>query len=489
MAAPIGFTQDAQPIFFVEIATGGNTFKYQKIATNAEATGFARNTTSTYIAVCKAGLIYRTTNITLGVWTLVFTAPNNVDLLDIAFGSGIFVAVGRSGTILSSNDDGLTWSVRTSGTTSNLQRVYFGNAMFLAVGDTNTLRYSNAAATVWNASTITALGTNTYNVVDIVWTNSRWVAIGNNVGGAVTIGRLSITGGFAMSSPDGIIFTIVSIVSGFIRLNSIAFNSTSQLVVAADYGLFYTSDATGANWTIGFLASYDNLSLIRYINNQYILINRNGVIYTSINGTTYTEVTKISGFVFDIYFDTLNYYFLNANQIAISTLVGLDYFRVTTAPIDLIYNGIRFTSDQRLTGIGRVTQSIKNDGSQFNLQFAGQDYTLRDEFFSYNLQDKMLTVWVASGNSNWESGPLAVWFKGYINSIAWDVNVATTLNGTSDSLLTIGCKDLVSRLKNTLAGRPANPGGMKRFFPSDTSHDQLAAERDRVVTLGKGVAQ
>ena len=41
-----------------------------------------------------------------------------------------FVAVGNSGTILTSSDNGTSWTSRTSGTTNNLRRVIYENELF-----------------------------------------------------------------------------------------------------------------------------------------------------------------------------------------------------------------------------------------------------------------------------------------------------------------------------------------------------------------------
>ena len=46
----------------------------------------------------------------------------------------IFVAVGNSGTILTSSD-GISWTSRTSGTSSGIEGVTYANSTFVAVGN------------------------------------------------------------------------------------------------------------------------------------------------------------------------------------------------------------------------------------------------------------------------------------------------------------------------------------------------------------------
>jgi hypothetical protein len=56
------------------------------------------------------------------------------DLRGVAYGNGLFVAVGDRGTILTS-PDGVNWTERTSGT-NWLFGVTYGNGTFVAVGGT-----------------------------------------------------------------------------------------------------------------------------------------------------------------------------------------------------------------------------------------------------------------------------------------------------------------------------------------------------------------
>jgi hypothetical protein len=52
----------------------------------------------------------------------------------VAYGDGLFVAVGSGGVILTS-PDGATWTAWTSGTGNDLNGVTYGNGLFVVVGD------------------------------------------------------------------------------------------------------------------------------------------------------------------------------------------------------------------------------------------------------------------------------------------------------------------------------------------------------------------
>jgi hypothetical protein len=60
------------------------------------------------------------------------TAPTSSNLLGVAYGNGLFVAVGASGAIMTS-PDGITWTARTSPTTGSLRGVAYGNGLFVAL--------------------------------------------------------------------------------------------------------------------------------------------------------------------------------------------------------------------------------------------------------------------------------------------------------------------------------------------------------------------
>ena len=65
----------------------------------------------------------------------------------VTYGNDAFVAVGFSGTILTSSD-GNKWTKRKSGTKKHLGNVAFGNGIFVAVGNNGTV-LTSPDATSW----------------------------------------------------------------------------------------------------------------------------------------------------------------------------------------------------------------------------------------------------------------------------------------------------------------------------------------------------
>ena len=68
-----------------------------------------------------------------------------------ATSSGLFVAVGNSGTLLTSSD-GTSWTSRTSGSSENLWNSYYGNSTFVTVGNKGTILTSSDGIT-WTSRT------------------------------------------------------------------------------------------------------------------------------------------------------------------------------------------------------------------------------------------------------------------------------------------------------------------------------------------------
>ena len=65
--------------------------------------------------------------------------------------SGLFVAVGDNGKILTSSD-GTTWTSRTSGTTEYLRGGAYGNSTLVVVGSSGTI-LTSSDGTTWTSRT------------------------------------------------------------------------------------------------------------------------------------------------------------------------------------------------------------------------------------------------------------------------------------------------------------------------------------------------
>ena len=498
MAAPIGFPQNAKPIWFIELELSKGEFTQSNISSLFFGPYRLIKTANYYIVVGSSGYILRSTSLA-GPWTQVYQQPSGYEFYDVAFIGTTVIAVGQLGAVAISSNEGASWSSVTSFTTDFIYAITSNATTFVVASFNGSVFYSNNLGVSWQTSALPAT-TDQRQIIDIIWTGSSFVI----VGGAYTatdsegfIGRSTPSLAMIMTSSNGASFTNITGLNSY-EIQSIASSGTQLVAVTYRGEILYTSTLTGASgWTRlapEIFASQD-LRRIVYGNGLFAVYSQSGKVFTFNNTFVPNEIGPLPGLVYGLYYENNLFYFLawsGSNPVLMSSnLAGPNYLRVTTAPINLTFNGNLFTSDQRITGIGRATQSLKNDGAPFSLQFAGEDVTLRDLLRSYNLQGNKIKVWVSHVlDDTWSTfGASAGWYFGYINTLSWDVNVPSNLKGEPAYTMTINCVDISQRLKEGLAGRPATPQGMRFWYPDDSSHDQLPAERDRVLLLGKGVQQ
>jgi MYXO-CTERM domain-containing protein len=163
-------------------------------------------------------------------WSWANPSPQGNYLNASATGGGISVAAGNGGTVYV--DAGAGWLPQTSGTTNNLDAVIFGAGLFVAVGSSNTIITSNDGVN-WTSASVT--GT-TQNLNSVAYGNGVFVAAGSN--GIV----FTSTDGGATWGPTGNFgqtVTVTSVVFGcgeFVALAHDSTNSTSAI--------FYSDDGT-----------------------------------------------------------------------------------------------------------------------------------------------------------------------------------------------------------------------------------------------------
>jgi len=93
---------------------------------------------------------------TLIISTFVVDSPTTrtwYDLKGITFGDNTFVAVGNTGAIRTSSDNGSSWDNGTAGTTYYFNEVAYGDSTFIAVGQNGRIYTSSDNGTTWSRST------------------------------------------------------------------------------------------------------------------------------------------------------------------------------------------------------------------------------------------------------------------------------------------------------------------------------------------------
>ncbi|MGE6228489.1 cadherin-like beta sandwich domain-containing protein [Paenibacillus chitinolyticus] len=250
-----------------------------------------------------------------GTWDNV---PNSAgtDLNQVAFGNGKWVAVGNSGTIMTSSD-GLNWSKTTIALSSAVGVTYAGNQWIVAGADgkiatspdaaTWTIRptgtSANLSAVAYNGTVWVIVG---YNGVllsstdGIAWTSRTSGTVANFYSVTYGGGLFAAVGGAGTirTSPDGITWTTRS--GGTNDLMGITYGAGQ--FVAGGSGQRALTSPDGITWTPRTVAVAGmNLYGVAYGANKYVAVGDTGgpgAIVSSPDGITWSsEKTGIGGYL------------------------------------------------------------------------------------------------------------------------------------------------------------------------------------------------
>ena len=198
--------------------------------------------------------------------------PDGNDLKGLAYGNGLFVAVGSYGTIVTSTDK-ITWIKRSTDSIYNLFDVAFGDGKFVAVGDSTIL-----------------------SSVD----GKSWVRQLNNWATGITYGNglfVAVAGDNIFTSPDGVTWTKRIPPASNIGLNKVGY--AKGIFVAFGHGSggdIIATSSDGITWTqrySGIPGSAGGPAGFAYGNDIFVISGSGGVgittTYTSHDGVEWTK--------------------------------------------------------------------------------------------------------------------------------------------------------------------------------------------------------
>jgi len=248
---------------------------------------------NTFVAVGASGIIVTSINGT--TWSAVsdstFGTYNGISA--IAYGNNTFVAVGDNGKMATSTDNCVTWTAVSDskiwdyisgnyGRTAGISDIAYGNGMFIAVGGNyGKMATSTDNGVTWTAVSDSKLGNTEYDsIYAIVYENNIFIAGGRN-------GKMA-------TSSDGATWTAVSD-STFENdaIYTIAYNN-KMFVAGGSNGKIATSTDNGVTWTavLDSKFDYENINAIVYGNNMFVAVGDHGKMATSSDGTTWTAVSN-----------------------------------------------------------------------------------------------------------------------------------------------------------------------------------------------------
>jgi photosystem II stability/assembly factor-like uncharacterized protein len=220
------------------------------------------------------------------------------------------VAVGDNGTIITSTDNGVTWSAETSGTTENLYAIRYDAAtdIFIAVGANGKILISpDSNSWVSQASGVTtdllAIAYNQIGAGYVVVGRAGTVLI-SAAGTSWTTESSGVTSDLTGLTHDGVRYiatgasgVIIASTNGIVwfprtsgtvqNLNAIVTaniaNVATRVTVGANGVSFISSDANAAIWTASSTGTAYTLANITYGNGYYYAVGLNGTIIDAAN--------------------------------------------------------------------------------------------------------------------------------------------------------------------------------------------------------------
>ena len=205
--------------------------------------------------------------------------PTNEPLTGVAYGNGLFAAVGAGGTVLTSSN-GMNWSAPATPTSAELRAVTMGAGMFAAVGDGVIL--TSADGVSWSARSVAG---EVPSLLAVAYGDSGFVAVGAN--------------GALVTSPDGAVWTVAPALTNA-TLRGVA--SSGPLYVAAGDALSANGTALaftsrdGQLWTAHDTGlAQETLLGVAQVAGLFDLLGASGSILSSSTGDTWSVLVTPPG--------------------------------------------------------------------------------------------------------------------------------------------------------------------------------------------------
>jgi hypothetical protein len=240
-------------------------------STSSELRGYVRNngaySQTTYSALYeKMGLI-RIYNDAI-TWT-ARTSGTASNLFDVAYGNGLYVAVGVGGALVTSTN-AITWTLPTSPTSTQLEAVTYGNGLFYIVGQ-NGANFSSTNGVTWTARSGLAAATAS-DALATVYGNGLYV--------------LTLTNGQLRTSTNLDTWTTItrsssSVIYAFTYGNGKFFGAgLNGILATSTNGTTWVEQGLGGTFDVN-----NSVGQVSYSNGLFVAISNGGEVFTCLDST------------------------------------------------------------------------------------------------------------------------------------------------------------------------------------------------------------
>lgn len=258
-----------------------------------------------FVAVGYNGTIARSTDYGETWGSLLSTPFGTSGISAIAYGNGVFIATGASGKIARSTDDGATWgSLITNPFSGAIYGLAYGNGVWVAVGDNGKIARSTDNGVTWGSYITNPFGS--YPVRAVAYGNGVFVAVGGTYG---------TDGVLARSTDDGATWgSLITEPFGTKSIYSVAYGNGVFVAVGAD-GEIARSVDDGATWGSLITNPFSTSAIygIAYGDGVFVAAGYSGKIARSTDGgiswvqQTYSVSDILNPFGTDGYFYSVAY--------------------------------------------------------------------------------------------------------------------------------------------------------------------------------------
>ncbi|MGO4547582.1 cadherin-like beta sandwich domain-containing protein [Paenibacillus sp. 2TAB23] len=235
-----------------------------------------------YVAVGEGGAIKTSSD---GEnWTGTTVTPQ-WSYSDVAYGNGLFVAVGDKGSIINS-ENGSSWSPADSDVTDYLVGVIYQDGKFTAVGGNGAVTTSTDGV-AWTSQ---SSGTSR-NMGQIAYGNGLYVAVSSD---AILTSSDGITWSEQVLEMDGASIVSVSYGKGmFVAVGGYYFGGGSSVVMTSADGAIWTRRGSGEATSIIYDVAYGSGNFMAVGKSGVILVSENGIDWDARTAGTLADLKGI----------------------------------------------------------------------------------------------------------------------------------------------------------------------------------------------------
>lgn len=222
-----------------------------------------------YVIVRSAGTNKVLFSATGASWAEYNNTVNN--LYGVAYGNGIYLAVGTSGATMTS-PDGTTWTNRSANPSGGMRRVSFGNGIFVALSNTSSSQvYTTTDGLSWTARSIGQLS----SWMSITFANNEFIAVSYD-------GTKRVA-----TSPDGVTWTLRN--GPAFACYAVAYNGSRWVITGEGGNSAWSTDRI--TWNTVAIGAVDTFSCCIWSGSHFITTNWSGGIRASTDGSSWTART------------------------------------------------------------------------------------------------------------------------------------------------------------------------------------------------------